>query len=445
MAKIALVVPNFLLREQFGEISDPPIGVASIGGYLERHGHEVLIVDGMGENIQNPEIIDRLTDFKPRYVGIACNYCTLHNSTLLLAKTLKEAFGRSIFIFVGGNHATSLAGPLLTQSGGDVDCIARGEGETTTLALVEALEAGEALTNIPGLSFLEGGAVVNNTPVPLVPDLDELGIPAYHLLPMDCYRRYNITSMRGCPYSCSFCASVAIFSRRVRYRSPDSVVAEIEYLLTTYGDRHFWFSDDTFTVNRAHTAKLLGAIMERDFRLTWSCVTTVNNVKADLLEMMRDSGCKYISYGIETGNPGLLSHIGKRISIQDIKQTSHLTHSVGLAHYGFFIFGFPGETWDTVYDTYKLIYESELDGGGMNILIPLPGTRLWQDLYEEQKMFTLDEMKWDELFARLPNEVHRSFPAQLASRWCSLSPDELLEACKIGHRMFAIARHIKGG
>jgi radical SAM superfamily enzyme YgiQ (UPF0313 family) len=185
--------------------------------------------------------------------------------------------------------------------------------------------------------------------------------------------------------------------------------------------------------------------MERGIRLAWSCLTTVNRVKADLLQLMRDSGCKYVSYGIETGNPELLSQIGKKISIEGITRTSRLTHSIGLTHYGFFIFGFPGETWDTIYDTYKLIYESELDGGGMNILIPLPGTRLWASLYEEQKMFTLDEMRWDELFARLPDEAHSSFSAQLASRWCNLSAYELLEACKIGQRMFGIARHFKNG
>ncbi len=444
MARVALLIPNFLMREEFGEISDPPIGVASIGGYLERHGHEVLVVDGMGENIQNPEILRRVADFKPRYVGISCNYCTLHNSTLRLAQMLKENFGDSVFIFVGGNHATSLSEPLLAQSKGNIDCIARSEGETVALAVIEALEAGESLAKIPGVSFLQDGGMVNNPAIPLLPDLDELGMPAYHLLPMACYRRYNIVSMRGCPYSCNFCASTAIFTRKVRYRSPVSVVAEIEHLLSRYGDRHFWFSDDTFTVNRAHTTELLGEVIKRGMRLTWSCLTTVNTVKADLLEMMRDSGCKYVSYGIETGNPELLSRVGKTISIAGIKQTSRLSRSIGLPHYGFFIFGFPGDTWDTIYDTYKLIYESELDGGGMNVLIPLPGTRLWHTLYEEQKMFTLEEIRWDELFARLPSEAHASFPAQLASRWCSLSPEELLEACRVGQRMFRIARHIKG-
>lgn len=443
MAKVALIIPNFLMREEFGEISDPPIGVASIGGYLERHGYEVLIIDGMGENIRNEEILRRIADFKCHYIGISCNYSPLHNSTLELAANIKESFEESVFVFVGGNHATSLSDILLTQSMGNIDCVARGEGETVTLNLIEGLEAGKPLKNIMAISFSENGNIVHNESLPLLSNLDEIGMPAYHLLPMKHYKRYNIVSMRGCPYACSYCASTAIFKRKVRYRSPANVVAEVEYLLSNYGDRHFWFSDDTFTVNHNHTDVLLKIIRERTLSISWSCLTTVHTVKAELLEIMRDTGCKYVSYGVETGNAEILSHIGKKISIQNIIKTSRLTHSVGLPHYGFFIFGFPGETWDSVYDTYKLIYESEFDGGGMNILIPLPGTRLWESLYESRHLFTIDEIKWDELFARMPNEAKSSFTAQLASRWCDISAEELLEACTTGQRMFSIVRHIK--
>lgn len=441
MIKIALILPNFLLRDQFGEISDPPIGIASIAGVLERKGYEVLIVDGMAENLEEPEILQRVVDFKPKYIGISCNYCTLHNQTLRLAKRIKETFGSATVVFVGGNHATALDALLLKQSANAIDCIVHGEGEPATLGLVEALEAGEPLAKIPSITFQDNQTIRKNPTLPFIANLDEVGIPAYHLLPMDKYKRYNIVSMRGCPYACSYCASTVIFTRKVRYRSPQNILAEIEYLLSTYGDRLFWFSDDTFTVNRAHTMTLLQAILTRDFQFQWSCLTTVNTVKTDLLEMMKASGCQYISYGIETGSPGLLKYVGKKISPQEILQTSELTHSVGLRHYGFFIVGFPGETWTTIQDTYQLIRASSMDGGAMNILIPLPGTSLWHTLCDEQQLFTPEDMQWDELFARMPDEAHNFFPAQLASRWCQLSPEELLEACRIGQEMFARTRH----
>ncbi|MBI3986943.1 MAG: B12-binding domain-containing radical SAM protein [Lentisphaerae bacterium] len=435
MARVALLIPNFLLREQFGDISDPPIGVASIGGVLERRGHETLIVDGMAENLRDDDILKRVEEFRPRYIGIGCNYSVLHNPARQLARRLRDAFGKSVFIFVGGNHASAMGETLLRQAGDAFDAVAHGEGESVTPALVEALEAGEAVTSIPGLSVLLNGGVLRRPDLPLVADLDSLGMPAYHLLPMRCYQRYNIVSMRGCPYACDFCASTVLFSRKVRYRSPGSVVAEIEHLLNRYGDRLFWFSDDTFTVNRRHTEALLKTILDRGLRVRWSCLTTVNTVETDVLNLMRESGCRHISYGIETGHPAFFPFVGKPISREAVIRTSRLTRAAGLAHYGFFIFGFPGESWDTVADTYELIFRCELDGGGMNILIPLPGTALWKRLFDEQRLFRLDEMQWDKLFARLPNEAHECFPAQLASRWCKLSADELLEACVVGQRL----------
>ena len=310
--KVALVMPNFSTRAEFGDISDPPIGIASIAGFLERRGHEVMIIDGMGEDLLEDTILGRLLEFRPGAVGISCNYCILHDATVRLARRMREVFGDHVLVFAGGNHAAALADVLLGQAGGSIDCIARGEGELITLSLVEAVEAGAHLSKVPGIAYMENGGVITNPTPPLLPNLDLLGLPAYHLLPMDKYRRYNIVSMRGCPYACSFCASTVLFGRKVRYRSPAGVVAEIEHLLSTYGDRQFWFSDDTFTVNRRHTLEMLAALRARGLPIRWSCLTTVHTVKPDLLEAMRDSGCMYISYGIETGNEELSLHCRER-------------------------------------------------------------------------------------------------------------------------------------
>jgi len=253
---------------------------------------------------------------------------------------------------------------------------------------------------------------------------------------MDRYKRYNIVSMRGCPFACAFCASTVIFSRRVRYRSPKKVAEEVELLVNTYGERHVWFSDDTFTVNTRRTRDLLAALDAKGLRVSWSCMTTINRVEPQLLNLMRKAGCRYISYGIETGNRDFLrAYIGKDMSIDAIQLTSRMTQEAGLAHYGFFILGFPGETWETLQDTFALIRGCALSGGAMNLLIPLPGTRLWTKLFEEEKAFTIDELEWDNLFARIPGEHYRHFPAELASRWCNLSAEELLQACRMGREL----------
>ena len=248
---------------------------------------------------------------------------------------MREVFGDHVLVFAGGNHAAALADVLLGQAGGSIDCIARGEGN---LSSVEAVEAGAHLSKVPGIAYMENGGVITNPTPPLLPNLDLLGLPAYHLLPMDKYRRYNIVSMRGCPYACSFCASTVLFGRKVRYRSPAGVVAEIEHLLSTYGDRQFWFSDDTFTVNRRHTLEICTQPFARGLPMrSVSCLTTVHTVKPDLLEAIRGPGACTSPTGSKREMRNFVPRLsGKGTALRDIVETSRVTRAVGLPHYGFF-------------------------------------------------------------------------------------------------------------
>ena len=439
--RVALVVPPYDIPALSADATDPPIGIASIAGYLESKGIEVLLIDALAEKLTADSVISRLEGSGIRLVGITCNYCTYHKSTLSLSRKIKERLDGSI-VFVGGNHATSLADSLLLEAAGSIDCVVCGEGEITAYEFVMAASGGKDWSGIAGLTYSREGALIHTAGRGLIKDLDSLPMPAYHLLPMKLYQRYNIVSARGCPFGCDFCASTVLFTRTVRYRSPANVFAEIRSLVEKYGDRKVWFSDDTFTVNRAHTEALLDEIIREDLKFKWSCLTTVNTVELDLLKKMRSAGCQYVSYGVESGHPEFLKkYIKKPINREGIIRTSEMTREAGLDHYGFFIFGFPGESWETVYDTYDLILKSRFSGGGVNILIPLPGTALWKELFETRKLFTYAEVDWENLFARGTANQYSPYVANLASRWTSLSESEIIEACKTGERMFPLAKH----
>jgi radical SAM superfamily enzyme YgiQ (UPF0313 family) len=441
--RVALIVPPYDIPALSADATDPPIGIASIAGYLESKGIEVLLVDALAEKLSAEAVIGRLEEHRIRFVGITCNYCTYHKSTLSLSKKIKERIGDAV-VFAGGNHATSLAAELLAEARGSIDCVVCGEGEITAHELIERITERDAWPLIKGLSFISGGKAIRTPDRPLIADLDGLPLPAYHLLPMKLYQRYNIVSARGCPFGCDFCASTVLFTRKVRYRSPANVFREIRLLVEQYGDRKVWFSDDTFTVNREHTEALLDEIIREDLKINWSCLTTVNTVELGLLQKMRSAGCRYVSYGVESGHPEFLKkYIKKPINRQGIIRTSEMTHEAGLDHYGFFIFGFPGESWETVYDTYDLILKSRFSGGGVNILIPLPGTSLWRELFGQRKLFTYAEIDWENLFARGTANQYSPYVAGLASRWCSLSDTEIIEACKTGERMFPLSKHMR--
>lgn len=439
--RVTLIFPNYVLHDEFGEPSDPPLGLASIAAVLEEKGYKVSLIDASMENLAINQTCSRLAELKPDVVGISCNYSPLHNPTLELAKMVKSTFG--IPVLVGGNHATAMAEYILRQSNG-IDVIVRGEGEVIMPNLLEALKSyGTQISHVKGITYREGNSIINTPDVPLVTNLDELPMPAYHLLPVEKYRRFNIMASRGCPFNCSFCASCVVFKRTVRYKSPQRVMDEIEYLLKNYGEKPVWFSDDTFTTNQKYTLSLLDEMNKRKLGIKWSCLLRVDVITADLLERMKDAGCDYISYGIESGNQEILDKIDKGITIAEILSTLETTHKVGIRQYAFFMVGYPGETWKTIMDSYKLIHQSKLDGAAFSVLIPLPGSRLMNELLKA-KLINLDEIKWDYLFARTLKEGHISYSADLASRWCELSGAELIEACEIGRRFPEISRHIDG-
>lgn len=437
--RVVLIAPNYLIRDRFGAPSDPPIGLASVAAVAEAAGHTVHIVDANAEDLTTAQTVSKAAAPRPDVVGISCSYSPLHNPTLQLAEGIKGEL--AVPVVVGGNHATALHAYIMERSP-HIDFVVRGEGERVVPRLLDAIAAGASPKDVPGITFRGDGKTVSTPDAELIEDLDSLPRPAYHLLPMDRYARHSIMTARGCPFDCSYCASNVVFGRRVRWRSPGSVTDEIEYLAQQYGDKRFWFCDDTFASSTKRAFDLIEELRQRDLGITWSCLTRANVITRALLDAMKASGCDYVSYGVESGNPGILERMGKRVDVEDILRSLALTREAGIRCYGFFIVGYPGETWDTVMDSYGLIWRSQLDGAAFNILIPLPGTRLMDELIGKG-VVALSDIEWDYMFARTPGETYELHAAELASRWCELSAEELVEACQIGHRLTSIFGHVR--
>lgn len=429
--KICLIFPNYVIRETFGNPSDPPLGIALIAAVLEKMGYEVTIIDANAENLKISDIRGRLRKIKPDVAAISCNYSPLHNPTLEIAAMIKDEL--DIPVVVGGNHATALA-EYIIGLGNNIDYVARGEGETVLPDLLEALQGRKDLADVKGLTYRKAGSIVSNDDAALISNLDTIPLPAYHLLKMELYNRYNIIASRGCPYNCSYCASNVIFKRRVRYRSPEHVVDEIELLLSNYGNKRFWFSDDTFTSNTLYVDKLLDEIIHRNIHINWSCLTRVNSVSGGILNRMKKTGCTYISYGVESGNPEMLKRMNKRISLSDVENALKLTKDAGIEMYLFFLVGNFNETWDSISDSYRLIIDMKPTGASFAVVIPLPGTKMFNDL-TNKNLIDINAIQWDYLFAKIPGGSYEDYAAGLASRWCSLESNDLIRACKIGETL----------
>ena len=432
ISRVLLVMPNFNWKAEFDIQKDPPVGLLYIAAVLLEKGYSVEITDANAENLSVDDVIDRIAAYQPDLVGISANFSPLHNSTLMLAERIK-AFDSGIYVVVGGNHATACAEHMLNESRGSIDFIARGQGETVLANLIHALNSGCDADSVKGITSMCDGKAVSAGDETLIDKLDSLPFPAYHLLKMELYDRYNLITSRGCPFRCNYCAA-SVICNRVRYRSPVKIVDEIEYLINNYGNKHFWFSDDTFTANFRHTNEVLDRIIERNLNISWSCLTRVNRTKRDLLEKMKQAGCRYISYGVESGDQSMLDRMNKRITLQEVREALLLTKEAGIDMYAFFLIGYPGDSVETVEQSFKLIREIGLTGVSFAIVIPLPGTALWHYL-EDNGLIRYDTMEWDCLFAKSGKGRYENYPALLASSWCGITADALVELCKKGESL----------
>lgn len=424
MQRVVIAVPNYILRDEYGEPSSPPIGPAMVAAALRRADYEVAIVDADAENLSMDETADRILAFKPDAVGISCNYITKHNPTLKLAALLK-ARASDLFVFAGGNHAAAYAEGLL-ELNGPIDVVLTGEGDAEAELLLKAMSETGSPVGVPGACIFTGGKSTLLAARGHVDDLDSLPLAAYDLLPMDKYRRFELVTSRGCPYTCSFCASTEIVGTKVRLRSPESVVGEIEHLRNTYGDRFLWISDDTFTAIKKHAVGISAAIEQFTPPVKWSCFSTAVTLNSEVLTAMKSSGCEYTSIGVETTHPSQKRFVGKRVNDEFIADTVKRCHDHGLRVYGFIIVGFPGENEETLESRYRLIEKAGFDDVGVNMLIPLPGTMIWHELVRD-KLFDPRKLEMDYLFARVSDEGDSDRAANLTASWTQLTARQLID------------------
>ncbi len=424
---IVLIMPNFNWQVNFDVQKDPPMGVLYIAAVLELNGYIVTIIDANAENLSLDAVMKKIKAIEPYFIGISANYSPLNNLALLLSKSIKE-HNKDIIVAIGGNHATASYKYILGKSNNSVDFIIKGQGETILPNLLKALEQNEEINCIKGIAYIKNGKVISTEEQELIKNLDDIPMPAYHLVSMKLYDRYNIISSRGCPYKCTYCAS-SIISNKVFYRSPENIVNEIEYLVRNYGEKFFWFSDDTFTSNFEHTNKLLNLIIERNLKIKWSCLTRVNRTNKALLEKMKKAGCVYISYGVESGDIDILEKMNKKITLDEVKEALKMTKEAGIDMYTFFLIGYPGETIESVHESFNLIRETKPTGVSFAIVIPLPGTSLWEYL-SERNYIDFDKINWDYLFAKSGKDKYENYSAQLASTWCNISAEDLVKLCE---------------
>lgn len=358
-----------------------PLGILYIASVLKKAGHNVQIIDAEVEQLSIKEIINKIYNHKTKFVGITATTPEFKLASQIIKKIKEKVPG--IITCIGGVHATIRPKETLEENP-HIDLVVRGEGELTIIELIEAIEEKKELVNIPGITYKDETEIRSNSDRPVVENIDDIPFPAVGLVDYSKYLYHvpkegiqpiaNIITSRGCPFKCNYCYH--LFPHKVRYRSIENILDEIQFMKEHYGINFFLFCDETFTINRKRVLALCDSIIERELNIGWFCQTRCDTTELELLEKMKEAGCKKISMGVESGNQKILDIINKGTNLDQYRKAYNLAKRVGIETRASFMIGLPYDTIDTIRETINFAKELDIMEAYFNIAIPFPGTEL---------------------------------------------------------------------
>jgi anaerobic magnesium-protoporphyrin IX monomethyl ester cyclase len=360
----------------------PPLSLSYLAGVLKREGIEVKILDFLVTHYHPRKLRRELEEYGPQLVGATC--VTLNYPIARRMLKVCKTFDPHIFTVIGGPHVTFALEETLLQSPW-IDAVVIGEGERTLAELAKAVAEGKDLHHMAGIGFADGGRVVKTSPQAPIENLDQLPLPARELLPMARYRALGtpctVVTSRGCPFSCIFCSGRRMFGPKVRFRSAGPVVDEMEKLQRDFGLERINIVDDTFTVNHRHAEAVCEEILRRNLKIKWSVFARVDRISEDLARLMNRAGCEWVLFGVESADESILKTIRKGITPEEVRRGVKIAAEAGINVFNSFIFGLPGESWDTALKSLAFgdeLYHKYGAKYGFHMLAPLPGTELYE-------------------------------------------------------------------
>jgi anaerobic magnesium-protoporphyrin IX monomethyl ester cyclase len=388
--KMMLVTPpgGYFAERWSTGIMMPELGILYIAAVLEKEGFEVAVLPSHVLGMDDADVIREVGAYKPDVVGVTCTTENRFESFRLI-RMAKQAYPEMRTI-IGGPHPTHTAQDCL-QYIPELDMVSRGEGESTALELLQALEAGgdvSDLRKIQGLSFRVDGKIEHNEKRTMVRELDDFPMPARHLIP---YEKYNFTmdvpgvgrlpacnlmTTRGCPFTCTFCATPTNWGRAVRAHSIARVVDEIEHCMEVYGSRAVWFYDDTFNVSKKRMYELCNTLIERELNVKWFCEVRIDLLDRPLLEKMHEAGLYYMGFGVESGSERIRREvILKKFDRDQARRVLNWCNELGVIPNPFYIFSHPTETWEDALQTIDIMEEfNGLSTPTVSVMHVYPGT-----------------------------------------------------------------------
>ena len=408
MTQILLINPPYERLKGFS-VESIPLGLLYIATVLDRAGYSVAVYDA-DTNFENRgldytninraesqknyiealrdrnhpcwvELENIIDEYDPHFVG-ATMMTPAHSSCRKVFEIVKKKKPNAVLI-AGGPHVT-IAGEKVMRDNPEIDYAFSGEAEEALLEFIKAFfSEAKDFSKIKGLMYRDKDKIHFTGKANRIDNLDALPVPNRELLHnKDRYGKDKLSLMvgsRGCPFACTFCASVPLWERKVSLRSPQNIVNEIDYLVNAYKVRSFGFWDDTFTTNRRCIIEFCSLIAKRyGTRLSWDCLTNVNCIDEEVLRVLRRAGCNRIRIGVESGSDKILEKIKKGITTEQVLKAKKLIRKSGFWLHAYFMVGIPYENEDDLKKTIDFIKRLNPDSLNLCTFTPYPGTELYE-------------------------------------------------------------------
>jgi len=352
---------------------------------MRRRGWEVDIIyeeqkDIPWDKINSVEIagISTITSTAPRAYAIADRIRSM-----------------GIPVIMGGPHVTFMPDEALEHA----DYIIRGEGEKALMAFIDAWEKDKDFSEVQNLSFRQNEKTIHNPMHEAINDLDKIPFPDFsdffiHGKEIAGHKIIPIQTSRGCPYDCEFCSVTAMFGRKYRYRSTENIIQE----LRQYNHRKnvIFFYDDHFTANRKRTKALLESMIKEKFKFKWSTQVRADLARdTEMVKLMKKAGCHTLYIGLESVNPRSLSEMNKKQTVEDVLHAVKIIRQNRIHIHGMFVYGFDEDDWATVKKTVRFAKRSGLSSTQFLILTPLPGSRFFYKMINQERILFKDWALYD--------------------------------------------------
>lgn len=393
-----------VIREERCEIIErysvlEPYTLLQVAATLRNDGHQVYLIDANGQNMSYNDLEARMRQID--YDALIFRFCATtfdwDMKTPEISKSLNKDAATIGRCFMLENFEQELM-----AEASYMDIYVRNEFETVTPSVISALSEVKNLSEVDGIAYRQDGKIHVTAPAKPPSNYDSLALPAFDLLPnLDPYFQNTpagkpftiIYTSRGCPFKCSFCVFVG---KKWSIKSPEKVIEELCYLKKNYNIKTVSFFDETFTIDRKRVVKICDAIIKEKMNLTWYCNSRVDLVDEELLHIMRQAGCKGISFGIESGNQQVLDSVNKGVRVDQAEKAIKMVKRAGIKCYCSFVFGLPEETEETIKETLDFIKRALPTGAQFNVAVPYPNTQLYELAVE--KGWIPRAVNWRELY-----------------------------------------------